>query len=296
MSQGYIKLHRKLLESPTFKCAPTMACRWLAIVLLLKASHKENEWIWNGDRVSIGRGELITSFKSLARDSGLTLQEVRTAIKWLESPAVTFLTRQVTRNSQRITICNYDRYQVLENEANTPPNTQVTHSQHTPNTPLTSINNVKECTRSITTTTVPARQGIEKPLVEHVIAFGQAAGIPEDYCRDFYDHYETNSWFTGQGWLIPWKKMIKGSNWWGNDEMSWRASKRRNNPATGRNGIPKGQQSIWVLKERREEIQRELNRLVSEEGLNMIVADKDKPRVKVLKTELKRIKEQIKGV
>jgi len=43
-NQGWIKIHRKLLDT-SFAKKPSIS--WLFIVLLLKANHKENKFLFN---------------------------------------------------------------------------------------------------------------------------------------------------------------------------------------------------------------------------------------------------------
>ena len=75
--QGFISLHRKILnwewydEPNTFK---------MFIHCLLRANHKDSSW--RGE--DIKRGQFITSLSHLATETGLSVKQVRTALKNLE--------------------------------------------------------------------------------------------------------------------------------------------------------------------------------------------------------------------
>jgi hypothetical protein len=107
-----------------------LATRVLFIHLLLKANHKDREW----KGVSIKRGQLITGRISLAEDTGLTQQQVRTALKRLESTSD--VTIETTSKNSVITICKYDDYQ-SKKKATNQVNNQRSNQQLTNNQPAT---------------------------------------------------------------------------------------------------------------------------------------------------------------
>ena len=70
---GHIKLHRALTEWGWYKDLPT--CKlWLHI--LLRANYKTCEW----HGIEIPRGAFATSYSALSAESGLAVQQVRTAL------------------------------------------------------------------------------------------------------------------------------------------------------------------------------------------------------------------------
>ncbi|WP_346298387.1 hypothetical protein, partial [Alistipes sp.] len=62
---------------------------------------------WRG--ITVERGQLVTSRAALARETGLSEREVRTAVSKLERSD--FLTCRATSSYTVVTICNYERYQ-----------------------------------------------------------------------------------------------------------------------------------------------------------------------------------------
>ncbi|WP_438591231.1 hypothetical protein, partial [Faecalibaculum rodentium] len=105
----------------------------LFIHLLLTANHKPGKW----QGIDVPVGATITSIRKLATETGLSIQQVRTAIKHLISTHD--LTQSSTAKYTVFKLENYDSYQESNTESNTPP----THCQHTANTLLTTNKNNK---------------------------------------------------------------------------------------------------------------------------------------------------------
>ena len=131
---GHIKIDRKILEWEWYSDINT--CR-LFIHLLLKANWKDGRF--HGTEVP--RGSLVTSYNSLAKQTGLSVQNVRTAIKHL------ILTGEITSKQQAkftvITVKNYDKYQ-LDNRVT---NNLLTENQQASNKLLTTIEEGKKVRR-----------------------------------------------------------------------------------------------------------------------------------------------------
>ena len=78
MNRGFIKLHRKTLDWEWSSKPLTMA---IFVHLLLKANHQENKW----QGITIKAGQIVVGRKQLSADTGLTEQQVRTALNHLKS-------------------------------------------------------------------------------------------------------------------------------------------------------------------------------------------------------------------
>lgn len=119
----FVKLDRNILEWRWYKDQNTKA---LFIHLLLKANIRPHGF----RTVTINRGELATSYASLAAETGLSIQNVRTALAHLET------TGEVTRKQHSkfvvISIPQYDLYQ-----------SQLTGNQQATNRQLTAIEEYK---------------------------------------------------------------------------------------------------------------------------------------------------------
>lgn len=82
---------------------------------------------------TIPRGSFVTSLDSLAKELGLSVQEIRTALKHLISTGE--LTSKSTNKYRIITVVNYEMYQ----QVNKQPNSPLTGNQQATNNQLTTI-------------------------------------------------------------------------------------------------------------------------------------------------------------
>lgn len=82
---------------------------------------------------TIPRGSFVTSLDSLAKELGLSVQEIRTALKHLISTGE--LTSKSTNKYHIITVVNYEMYQ----QVNKQPNSPLTGNQQATNKQLTTI-------------------------------------------------------------------------------------------------------------------------------------------------------------
>lgn len=123
--EGYIKLHRKLLENPLVS-DPHFA--WLWVVLLLKANHDYTELMWDGGIIKMKPGQFITGRKKLAKETGVNEYKVERILKYLEN---TQQIEQQTNNRFRIiTIVNWTKYQIDVGKLhNKPHNKRTTDAQ-----------------------------------------------------------------------------------------------------------------------------------------------------------------------
>lgn len=124
-------LHRKLLDNPVFKNHKLLQT---FLFCLLKASHKEHEVLVGDSLVLLKEGELATGRKAISSATGLTEQNVRTALSKLEKLQI--LTINPTSKYSIISITNWDQYQQA--------NQQVTSCQPTSNQQVTTNNNVNK--------------------------------------------------------------------------------------------------------------------------------------------------------
>jgi len=130
MSSGWVKLHRKILDNDIFKNDKLFR---VFMYLLLKASHSERDQLIGDSIVNLKAGQWATGRKAISRDTGLTEQNVRTAISKLERLGI--LTIKVTVKYSIFSISNWDCYQQ--------DNQQATNKQPTSNQQVTTINNGK---------------------------------------------------------------------------------------------------------------------------------------------------------
>ena len=104
--QGWIKLHRKLLEHPLFS-DPQAFMLW--VQLLLRANHKEARVMIGNQFVEIKRGQLLTGRNKLSEHTGINRSKLERLLNLLEIEHQ--IEQQKTTKYRLISITNYDKYQ-----------------------------------------------------------------------------------------------------------------------------------------------------------------------------------------
>lgn len=124
---GWIKLHRQILEWEWYS---DNNCFRLFLHLLLKANHKEKRF----KGIELKVGSIVTSRDLLARETGLSSQQIRTALNKLIS--TNEITSVTSSQGTILQIVSYEKYQVATNE--------ITNEQQTSNQRVTTNNNVNK--------------------------------------------------------------------------------------------------------------------------------------------------------
>ena len=132
MEEGFITLHRKIKKWEWYTDLPTFK---LFIHLLLSANHEDRKW--RGQLIK--RGQLLTSLNHLSTDTGLSRQQVRTALEKLK--ATHEITQTSTHKSTLITIEKYSDYQDKKEKVTQLSTHEATNKQHSSNTVATLNNN-----------------------------------------------------------------------------------------------------------------------------------------------------------
>jgi len=131
---GWIKLHRQILEWEWYS---DNNCFRLFTHLVLKANYKQKRF----KGIELKKGSIVTSRDILARETGLSSQQIRTALnKLISTNEVTSVT---SSQGTIIQIVNYEKYQVETNE--------ITNEQPTDNQQVTTNNKVKKENKEINT-------------------------------------------------------------------------------------------------------------------------------------------------
>lgn len=129
MSQGWVCVHRKLLDNPIFKNDKLFR---VFMFCLLRAQHTAGDQLVGDSVVYLDKGQLATGRIAISEQTGLSQQNVRTAISKLEKLGI--LTIKPTTKYSVITMVNWNQYQQT--------NQQVTSCQPTSNQLPTTSNNV----------------------------------------------------------------------------------------------------------------------------------------------------------
>ncbi len=188
---GHIKIDRRILawewyrEKHTFK---------LFIHLILRANWRDGRF----QGVEIPRGSLASSYQNLAGETGLSIQNVRTAVKNLKKTGELTVIRH-TKFSV-FTVKNYDKYQT----PNTESNMDSTGDQQASNIQLTTIEEKKEGKKERR-----EREGqFAPPTLEDVNRYCRENGLVVDAER-FFDHYSSRNWMSGRNRISDWKGKLR---------------------------------------------------------------------------------------
>ena len=142
-NRNYILKHRKILKNPIYK-KPLVA--HLFDYCLLMANYAEKKMIWNNKEMIIERGSFITGRKIIADETGLSEQNVRSGLHTLYMMGM--LQKSTTKSTNRftyLTVCKYNDYQIIKDEANQETNQPATSSQPASNQqPTTTKKDKKE--------------------------------------------------------------------------------------------------------------------------------------------------------
>ncbi len=139
--QGFIALHRELLDKPIWKKS-TPEQKSILITLLLLANHEETEWEWQGKKFKVQPGQFITSLESIAKKAGVSIKNVRTAIEKFDK--YEFLANESTKTGRLITIINWDTYQNDNKKTGKATGKQVAKTRQTGGKQVATNNNEKK--------------------------------------------------------------------------------------------------------------------------------------------------------
>lgn len=113
-------LHRDLIEWEWYQSPETSR---VFIHLILRANYLDKKW----QGIEIKRGQLITSNNHLSIELSLSIQQVRTSLKRLESSG--YITRKTTNKFTLVTIVNYEGRQSSKTTFNKQKQLQTTNHQ-----------------------------------------------------------------------------------------------------------------------------------------------------------------------
>jgi len=181
-SNSWIKIYRKFLK---WEWYDDINVKVLFLHCLLKANYKDKKW----HGIEVKRGSFLTTIRGLAKETGLTPMQIRTALNKLKT------THEITQSSNAnytvITISNYEKYQTN----NTLNNKPVTHQQHTDNTPITHTieyieENIEERDRGVSKDTSISSENSLKGKMEillkedTILELSKALDIDQDIVKE----------------------------------------------------------------------------------------------------------------
>lgn len=180
----FVKIDRNMVSWRWFQTPNTAH---LFLYLVIRANIKPAAF----RTITVQRGQLVTSLPHLARDTGLTIQQVRTALKHLISTGE--ITDRTSHGYRLITLLNYDKYQTVQQanqqEINRKSTDNPTADQH--QSKNTRRERIKEDIY------IP-------PAAEEVEAYAQAEGLQLD-AQAFLDYNASRGW---KG-ITDWRPLVR---------------------------------------------------------------------------------------
>ena len=107
--EGWISLHRKILDNPILNRSRIYSNFEAWIWLLLKANHQDNKFMLGSELVKVEKGSMITSQKKLCKQFRWGNTKLRNFLKVLQKDKMLLL--KTTPKATWITICNYNKLQ-----------------------------------------------------------------------------------------------------------------------------------------------------------------------------------------
>ena len=203
MNEGFIKLYRKITDWEWYTDVNTKA---LFIHLLLMANHADQRW--RGQVIK--RGSLVTSYGSLAVQTGLTISQVRTSLKKLEKTGD--VASKTTNRNTVIMVLNYDSYQAVSQTNDN----QMTGKSHATSQAISQSNrNKQECKEEKKKRNKERVERKLPPTLDEIIEYKNEIHSSVDPER-FYDYYNAINWMTGNTPIIDWKAVFR--NWSRNEK------------------------------------------------------------------------------
>lgn len=265
MCNGWIKLHRKILDWEWFTSPSTLQ---LFLYLLLRANKEDKKW----RGILIKRGQLVTSVATISEETKLSTQQVRTSLNRLKS--TNEITSKTTNRFTLVTVCKYESYQLYEEvEQQTKQqalqqtnNKQITNKQQQLKNNKNIRNNKKESILTnvridekatdapvvATTTTDDMELRKEKfyqSLVPYVAKYGK------DMVRAFYDYW-TEKTYGGRKMRFEKQQAFEISKrlaTWQKHDLSYA---NRDNTRFGQSGSTRAERDAEFLAHVREKLSR----------------------------------------
>lgn len=195
MNNGYVKIHRKLLNNPIVM----KDCEHLAvwIYLLLNATHQDRNVLFKGKKIIIGPGQLITGRKSISSELQISESKVQRILNFFETEHQ--IEQQTSNKNRVITLTNWHKYQDNEHqiEQQLNNNRTTTEQQLNTNNNDKNVNNVRNIHSTSTTNKeeINGRYGNERNgdenLFEYVERLFRRTLNPAEY--EVINNWEDNA-------------------------------------------------------------------------------------------------------
>jgi hypothetical protein len=130
MSEGWIKIHRRMLKNPVVMKDSDHLALW--VFLLLNASHVVHNSIFDGKKIKLKPGELISGRSKIALALDVSESKVERILKLFKSELM--IRQRSSTKSRLISIINWESYQISEQQSEQQPDNKRTTSGQQANT------------------------------------------------------------------------------------------------------------------------------------------------------------------
>lgn len=137
INKGWVKIHRSLQDKGWYKNSEFVH---LWIHILMKCNHSDKEFWFNGVNVKLKKGQFITGRKVLSAETGISESKIQRILKCFETEQQ--IKQQTTNKNRVITVLNWEKYQVDEQQNEQQVNNKRTTSEQQVNTNK-NVNNKK---------------------------------------------------------------------------------------------------------------------------------------------------------
>ena len=136
MNRGYYKFYRKMWDNPLITKDPEHIAVW--VYLMSFATHQPFDVWFNGQRITLQPGQLVTGRKKIAEITHVEESKVKRILT--EYKIAQQIDQQVTSHGSVITILKWNEYQKSDQQIDQ----QVTSQWPTSDQPVTTIQEYKE--------------------------------------------------------------------------------------------------------------------------------------------------------
>lgn len=215
--EGYIKLYRQIQDCDIWLDDAPFDRRSAWVDLLLMANHSDKDILFDGQVMTVKRGQRVTSIRRLAERWGWGKDKVSKYLTLLEQFGM--IEKKADSKRTLITIVNYGKFQGSEVEEQT-ANRQQTDSKQTQNRHRPATNNNDKNDKNEKNIIIGR---FTPPTPDEVKEYCQERGNSVDAQR-FVDYYESKGWMIGKNKMKDWRAAVR----------TWeRNTKKEDNDDTG---------------------------------------------------------------
>lgn len=203
MNNGWIYLHRKLLDCSIWTDNEPYDRRSAWIDLLLLANHSDKTIIFDGQKMVITRGQYLTSVRKLSERWHWSVNRTLRYLRLLEE--LEMIHRESNAKRTLITVVNYGVYQVTGNthgdsNGNSNGDTDEHTDGDTDGSQTINVNKLNKLNKK--------RVSFTPPTVEEVKAYCQERNNNVNP-QSFVDFYQSKGWKVGNTSMKDWKACVR---------------------------------------------------------------------------------------